>query len=331
MSVLVTTRIPLPVLDRLRAAGEVDYADSSDPMPRDEFLRRLRGKRGLVCVLQDRLDGEALDAGLPSLRVAANIAVGFDNIDVAAATARGIVVTNTPDVLTDAVADFAIGLLLALTRRIAEGDRFVRAGRWKGWALDFMLGTELRGRTIGIVGFGRIGRATADRARAFGMRVIAACAPQGDAPPPPSDLPCLPLADVLATADVVSVHVPLTPSTQHLIGEAELARMKPTALLLNTARGPVVDEDALVRALADRRIAGAALDVFEREPAVHPGLQGFENVVLAPHLGSATVETRTAMADLAARNVIAVLRGEAPLTPIDPSAARPAATRPPAD
>lgn len=315
--VLVTTRIPSPVLARLREHVELDYVDSSSPLPRDEFLARLRGKHGVLTVLQNRLDAEALDAGLPTLRVAANIAVGYDNIDVAAAKARRVVVTNTPDVLTDAVADFTIGLLLALTRRIAEGDRLIRAGAWGGWALDFMLGTELRGRTLGIVGFGRIGRATAERARAFGMRIVATCSPPGeDAPSPPPDVACLPLARVLAEADVVSLHVPLTPETHHLIGERELAMMKPTAVLVNTARGPVVDEAALVAALVGRRIAGAALDVFEREPAVHHGLLALENVVLAPHLGSSSVETRTAMADLAARNVIAVLRGDPPLTPI---------------
>lgn len=315
--VLVTTRVPASVLAWLREACEVDYVDSSDPMPRADFLARLRGAHGVLCVLQNRLDAEAFDAGLPTLRVAANIAVGYDNIDVAAAASRGIVVTNTPDVLTDAVADFTIGLILALTRRIVEGDRLIRAGGWTGWALDFMLGTELRGRTLGIVGFGRIGQATAERARAFGMRVIATCRPPGETGPPlPPDVACLPLDEVLAAADVVSLHVPLTPATRHLIGARELARMKPTAVLVNTARGPVVDEAALVDALTERRIAGAALDVFEREPAVHHGLLGLDHVVLAPHLGSSSVETRTAMADLAARNVIAVLRGEAPLTPI---------------
>lgn len=316
-AVLVTTRIPPSVLASLRAACDVEYVDSSDPLPRDEFLRRLRGRQGVMCVLQNRLDAEAFDVGLPTLRVAANIAVGYDNVDVAAARARGIVVTNTPDVLTDAVADFTIGLLLSLTRRIVEGDRLIRAGGWQGWALDFMLGSELRGRTLGIVGFGRIGRATAERARAFGMRIVATCTPPGEeAPALPPDVACLPLDQVLSEADVVSLHVPLTPATRHLIGARELAIMKPTAVLVNTARGPVVDEAALAAALAGGRIAGAALDVFEREPQVHEGLLALENVVLAPHLGSSSVETRTAMADLAARNVIAVLRGEAPLTPI---------------
>jgi glyoxylate reductase len=315
MSVLVTARIPAPVLSRLREACEVDYADTSTAMPRDEFLRRLRGKRGVVCVLANRLDAEAFDAGLPTLRVAANIAVGFDNIDVAAARDRGIVVTNTPDVLTDSVADFTMGLLLALTRRIAEGDRLVRNGGWTGWALDFMLGVELRGRLLGIVGFGRIGRAVADRARAFGMRVIATPPRDGDERPGPG-VAFHSLDDLLAHADVISLHVPLLPETRHLIGARELAAMKPGAILLNTARGPVVDEAALVDALRGGRLAGAGLDVYEREPEVHAGLLGLDNVVLAPHLGSATIETRTAMADLAARNVIEVLAGRPPITPI---------------
>jgi glyoxylate reductase len=315
MSVLVTARIPAPVLSRLREACEVDYADTSTAMPRDEFLRRLRGKRGVVCVLANRLDAEAFDAGLPTLRVAANIAVGFDNIDVAAARDRGIVVTNTPDVLTDSVADFTMGLLLALTRRIAEGDRLVRNGGWTGWALDFMLGVELRGRLLGIVGFGRIGRAVADRARAFGMRVIATPPRDGDERPGPG-VAFHSLDDLLAHADVISLHVPLLPETRHLIGARELAAMKPDAILLNTARGPVVDEAALVDALRGGRLAGAGLDVYEREPEVHAGLLGLDNVVLVPHLGSATIETRTAMADLAARNVIEVLAGRPPITPI---------------
>lgn len=315
-AILVTTRIPEPVLQRLRRVAAVDYFESSDPMPREEFLTRLRGKHAVVCVLNNRVDAEALDAA-PTLKIAANIAVGFDNIDVAAAHARNVAVTNTPDVLTDAVADFTLGLILALTRRIVEGDRVVRAGRWTGWALDYMLGTELRGRTLGIVGFGRIGRATADRARAFGMRLLATSPPPGETPlPVPEDVTCEALDDVLTRADVVSIHVPLTAATRHLIGARELRLMKPSALLINTARGPIVDEVALVASLRAGHLAGAALDVYEREPVVHEGLLSLDNVVLAPHLGSATVETRTAMADLAARNVVAVLEGRAPITPV---------------
>jgi glyoxylate reductase len=315
--VLVTTRIPAPVLATLREHFEIDYRDGSNVMPRDEFLQRLRGKDGAVCVLGDRLDGEAFDVGLPTLKVAANIAVGFDNIDVPAARARGIAVTNTPDVLTDCVADLTIGLILAITRRLVEGDRLIRAGGWSGWALDFMLGAEIRGHQLGLIGYGRIGRAVAARARAFGMRLAYAIPPAGEpAGPADAEAVAFPFDELLATSDVVSVHVPLSPKTRGLIGRRELALMKPTACLVNTARGPVVDEAALAEALLARTIAGAALDVFEREPQVHPGLIDLENVVLVPHLGSATVETRTAMADLAARNVIEVLAGRLPLTPI---------------
>jgi glyoxylate reductase len=309
--------VPAAALAFLREHVEVEGSAVAAAMPRAEFLRRLAGKDGAVCVLMDRLDGEAFDAGRPSLKIAANIAVGYDNIDVAAARARGVIVTNTPDVLTEATADLAIGLILDVTRRISEGDRLVRAGRWSGWSLDFMLGAELRGRQLGVIGYGRIGRATARRARAFGMRI--AYVPFAGAPSldsPDDDALALPLEDLLATSDIVTLHVPLSPATRHLIGAPELARMKRTAFLVNTARGPVVDEGALAAALRSGAIAGAALDVYEREPLVHPDLLSLENVVLAPHLGSATVETRTEMAMLAARNVVEVLQGRPPLTPI---------------
>jgi len=254
----------------------------------------------------------------PGLRIVANIAVGYDNIDCAAARSRGIVVTNTPDVLTESTADFTWGLILAVTRRIAEGERLLRRGEWTGWALDFMLGTELRGKQLGIVGLGRIGRAVAARAGAFGMQVAFATL-DADASRASTGEPSwtrLGLDELLSTSDVVSFHVPLTPATRHLIDRRAILRMKRRAYIVNTSRGPVVDEDALAWALREGLLAGAALDVYEREPEVHPGLVGLENVVLAPHLGSATVETRTAMADLAARNVLAVLSGAAPLTPV---------------
>jgi glyoxylate reductase len=266
------------------------------------------------------VDERVLAAGA-DLRIVANIAVGYDNIDVTAARRRGVVVTNTPDVLTEATAEMTWALILAATRRVAEGDRLVRAGTWKGWALDFMLGMELRGKQLGIVGMGRIGAAVGSRAAAFGMRV--ACHSLEGAPVPaigsPLPLPAatpMSLEELLATSDVLSLHVPLTPATRHLIDRKALARMKRSAYLVNTSRGPVIDEEALAWALGERLIAGAALDVYEREPAVHPRLLEFDNVVLAPHLGSATTETRTAMADLAVRNVLAVLSGQAPLTPV---------------
>lgn len=314
---LVTTRIPDSVLSFLRASVDVDYRDGAAALPREGFLAALSGKQGAMCVSANRLDAEAFDAGLPSLRIAANIAVGFDNIDVPAARARGIVVTNTPDVLTDAVADFTMGLILAVTRRVVEGDQLVRAGRWNHWGLDFMLGAELRARQLGVIGYGRIGRAVATRAKAFGMRIAcAATAGWKNAPPDEHAAVALPLDEMLATSDIVTVHVPLSPATQKLVGAREFGLMKPSAYFVNTSRGAVVDEDALIAALRERRIAGAALDVYEREPLAQSELFGMDHVVLAPHLGSATVETRTAMAMLAARNVVEVLSGRPPLTPL---------------
>ena len=243
-----------------------------------------------------------MDAGA-RLRIVANVAVGYDNVDVAAARTRGLIVTNTPDVLTEAVAELTWALILGVTRRVAEGDRLIRADRWRGWAPDFMLGTELRGKQLGLIGRGRIGRAVAAKAPAFGMT-------------PRFAKHDMTLDQLLVSSDVISIHTPGGPDTRHLINRKTLPRMKRSAFLVNTSRGTVVDEEALVWALGERLIAGAALDVFEQEPQVHPGLRSFENVLLVPHLGSATRETRTAMADLAVRNVLAVLAGSPPLTPV---------------
>jgi glyoxylate reductase len=289
----------------LEEACDVDRYEGSTAIPRDELIARVQGKQALICLLTDTIDRAVIDAGR-DLRVVANVAVGFNNIDVAAARERGIAVTNTPDVLTEASADFTWALILGITRRVSEGERLVRRGEWKGWALDFMLGTELRGKQLGIVGFGRIGRAVAARAEAFGMRVVHTSRGSDG----------MPLDRLLATSDVVSLHVPLSAETTHLIDQAALARMKRSAYLINTSRGPVVDEAALAWALRERMISGAALDVYEREPLVHADLLKLENVLLAPHLASATVETRTAMADLAVRNVLAVLGGQPPITPL---------------
>jgi len=289
---------------RLEAACQVELCEDGAAARRD-LLARIGGKQALVSMVTDTIDRDVVDAG-DALRIIANVAVGYNNVDVAAARARGIIVTNTPDVLTDATADLTLALILAVTRRLGEGERWLRRGDWPGWAFDQLLGMQLKGKQLGIVGFGRIGRAVAARAQAFGMTI--AHASRSDAG--------MPLDRLLATSDVVSLHVPLTPETRHLIGQPELARMKRTAYLINTTRGPVVDEAALAWALKNRLIAGAGLDVYEREPEVHPDLRPLENVVLAPHLGSATTETRTAMADLAVRNVIAVLGGDPPLTPV---------------
>jgi glyoxylate reductase len=297
---------------RLEASCDVDLWSGRDAIPREELLARVKGRDALVCLLTDTIDAAVLDAAGPSLKIVANVAVGYNNIDVTACRARAVVATNTPDVLTNACADFTWALILAVTRRLSEGERVVRAGAWTGWALDYMLGMELRGKQLGIVGMGRIGRAVADKAPAFGMQV-------GYTARTPVDLPGavhMPLDRLLATSDIVSLHCPMTEETRHLINETTLMRMKRTAYLINTSRGPVVDEAALARCLRDGRLAGAALDVYEREPVVHSDLLPLENVLLIPHLASATTETRTAMADLAASNALAVLSGQPPLTPV---------------
>jgi glyoxylate reductase len=269
-------------------------------------------------MVSDSIDRGVIDAA-PMLKIVANVAVGYDNVDVAAAVERGVVVTNTPGVLDDATADLTLALLLATARRLVEGDRLVRSGRPWTWGMHFMLGSDLRGKRLGIVGLGGIGARVAERARAFGMEI----AYHSRRPAPAEVAERLgaertALEQLLASSDVVSLHCPLTPETRHLIGAAELERMKPGAILLNAARGPLVDEAALAAALAAGEIAAAGLDVYEHEPRVEPALLGLDNVVLAPHLGSATVETRTAMAELAARNAISVLGGQGPLTPVAP-------------
>ena len=312
-SILLTGKIPSSVLAKLESIGEVDQfrKDGVDVMPHDELVARVAGKQALVSMITDAVDRPVIDAGA-ELTIIANAAVGYNNIDVAAARARGVIVTNTPGVLTDATADLTWALILGITRRIGEGERLVRRGNWKGWTFDFMLGAEVRGKQLGIVGYGGIGRAVAARGRAFGMRIAhTSRTPKND-----PDAEAMPFDRLLATSDVVSLHCPLTPDTRHLIDQPALARMKRSAYLINTARGPIVDEKALVWALRTRLIAGAGLDVFENEPKVEPELLTLENVLLVPHLGSGTVETRTAMADLAVRNVAAVLSGQPPLTPV---------------
>ena len=299
--VLVTRRIPSSILAKLQEACDVDLQE--EPLTPDQLEEHVRDKQGIVCVLTDRIDDELL-AAAPGLKVVSNIAVGYDNIDARAARARGVVVTNTPDVLTEATAELTWALILAAARRIGEGERLVRRGAWKGWALDFMLGTELRGKQLGIIGRGRIGRAVAARAPAFGMTAVFAKENMS-------------IDELLVSSDVVSINTSLRPETRHLIDRRALMRMKRSAILVNTARGPVVDEEALAWALGERLIAAAALDVYEREPVVHEALLAMEHVVLAPHLGSATRETRTAMIDLAVRNAIEVVSGRPALTPVN--------------
>ena len=321
--VLVTNRIPAAVLQHLESDLEIDYHTEQNALSRDQLLDRVRDKHGLLCVVTDTIDAGIIKAG-SQLRVIANIAVGYDNIDIATAKKHGIVVTNTPGVLTESVAELTWGLILNVTRRVVEGDRLIQSGVWKGWALDFMLGMELFGKQLGVIGSGRIGRAVAARASVFGMKVVFAARKGSNDITDRSqwtksleDSSVMPLDRLLATSDVVSLHVPMTSETHHLIDREALVNMKPSAYLINTSRGPVVDEDALVLALREGLIAGAALDVYEREPMVHSGLLDLSNVVLSPHLGSATHETRTAMADLAARNLMEVLSGNLPITPIN--------------
>jgi glyoxylate reductase len=310
-SILVTRKLPSSVLAKLEPVGTVELYAEGGVMPHDELIARAAGKDALVCMLTDQIDRAVLDAAT-RLKVAANVAVGYNNVDVPYAKSKGVIVTNTPDVLTESVADFTWALILAVTRRLSEGERLLRRGGWKGWAFDFMLGTELRGKQLGIVGFGRIGQAVAARASMFGMRV--AYAARRDAGVAGAEF--MSIDRLLNSSDVVSLHVPLSRDTRHLIDKRAIARMKRSAYLINTARGPVVDEGALAWALQQHLLAGAALDVYENEPAVHPDLLLLENVLLVPHLGSGTTETRLAMASLAVDNVVEVLSGRPPLTPV---------------
>ena len=284
---------------------EVDVWDDDLPPPRAELLARVARADGLLALLTERVDAELLDAA-PALQVVANHAVGVDNVDVDACTARGIWVTNTPDAVTESTADLTWALLLATARRIGEGERLVRAGGFTAWTPTLLLGLELRGATLGIVGLGRIGEAVARRARGFGMHVLHTTSRGG-----------IPLEELLASSDVVSLHCPLVPETRHLIDARRLAQMKRGAILVNTSRGPVVDEAALVAALESGHLGGAGLDVYEDEPRIHPGLLRREDVVLIPHLGSATHATRALMATMALSDAARVLRGERPVHPVN--------------
>ena len=303
--VFITRRLSIDPARVLGPGIAIDQHDEELPPPRAELLRRVHAATALVPILADRVDAELLDAA-PRLRLVANHAVGFDNIDVAACTARGIWVTNTPDVLTDATADLTLAMILALARRLREGEQLLRSGSWPGWAPTQLLGLELSGKTLGILGYGRIGRAVARRAEGFGMRVLFTSRGGG-----------VPFDALLEQSDVLSIHCPLTPQTRGLFDAQRLLQMKRGALLINTARGPIVDEAALAAALAAGHLGGAALDVYQREPSVHPALLGRSDVVLLPHLGSATRETRQRMAEVALAQVELVLRGERPAHPVN--------------
>lgn len=315
--VYVTRLLTDDALAAVADLGRPVVLGREDPPTTAEMLRDVTGAVAVVATLTDRVDAAVLGAAGPQLRVVANVAVGYDNVDVAAARARGVVVTNTPGVLDAATADLTMGLVLALARRIAEGDRFLRTGTPWVWGPRMMTGLDLSaGATLGIIGYGRIGRAVARRARAFDLRVLATPTRTALTAEERAAVEFRELPDLLAQCDVVTLHCPLTPQTHHLIDDTALARMRPGALLVNTARGGVVDTEALVRALASGRLGGAALDVFEDEPHVDLRLLGLQQVVLTPHLGSAGAATRSAMCALAVRNVAAVLAGEAPLTPV---------------
>jgi len=316
--IYVTRRIPQPGLDILAEVFEVEVNPYDRVVTREELIAGVKGKDALLCLLTDKIDAEVMDAE-PRLKVIANYAVGFDNVDVTAATRRGIPVTNTPGVLTDTTADLAFTLLLATARRVVEADKFMRGGRYQGWAPMLLLGQDIHHKTLGIVGFGRIGQAVAERASGFHMRILYSDARRASGEVENKyNAEFRELADLLRESDFISLHVPLTESTYHLISDEEFDLMKKTAILVNTSRGPVVDEKALVRALKAGKIAGAGLDVYEREPECEPELKELDNVIIVPHIASASVETRTKMATMAAENAVAVIRGEVPPNLVNP-------------
>jgi len=319
----LTRRIPDPGAALVRSAFALTGGEQDRPLERDALLRGVAGVEAILCLLNDDIDGAVMDAAGPQLRVVSTMAVGVDNIDVAAATARGVLVTNTPGVLTDATADLTWALILSTARRVVEGDRMVREGRFERWSPFMLLGRSVAGATLGVVGMGRIGQAVARRALGWDMKVLYT---RAGGPLPKGQIPAgarwehRALDDLLREADIVTLHVPLTSETRHLIGARELALMKPGSYLINAARGPVIDERALVAALSDGHLGGAGLDVYEHEPELSPGLAALRNVTLLPHLGSATVETRGKMAEVAALNAIAAVRGEPVPNPVNAEA-----------
>jgi lactate dehydrogenase-like 2-hydroxyacid dehydrogenase len=317
-NVYVTRLIPQAALDPLIQLHDVEINPHDRALTRDELLRQVRGRDAVISLLTDTIDGEVLDAAGPQCRIFANYAVGFNNFDVAAATRRGVIMTNTPGVLDEATATHAWALLLAAARRIPEADRFLRAGQWQGWSPLEFLGQDVDHKTLGIAGLGRIGTQFARKAAAFDMKVIYTNIERV----PEFERLCqatfVDKATLLRDSDFLSLHLPLMPETRHYIGAEELAAMKPTAVLVNSGRGPLVDEQALVEALRNRVIWSAGLDVFENEPLLAPGLAELDNVVIVPHIASATIQTRQAMGRIAVDNVISVLKGDRPLNCINP-------------
>ncbi len=316
--VFLTREVPPAVIAFLREHTDLALNPEDRVLTAAEVIAGLRGRDALLCNITDPIGAEIMD-GAPGLKVIANFGVGFNNIDVAAATTRRIPVTNTPGVLTEATADIAFALLLAAARRLGEGERLVRSRQWTGWTPMQMLGADVTGATLGLLGFGRIGQAMAKRARAFDLKVVYWNRTRLSASEEEKlGVNYLPFDEVVATADFLSLHVAYNKDTHHLLGERQFAAMKPTAIVINTARGPVIDEKALVRALASRRIGGAGLDVFEKEPALEPELYALENAVIVPHLGSATIGTRTKMGMLAAQNLLAACSGQRPPHCVNP-------------
>ncbi|MEZ4699485.1 MAG: D-glycerate dehydrogenase [Rhodothermales bacterium] len=317
MNVYVTRPIPQPGIDILEAAGATVTCNPDDrALTREELHEAVQGRDGVLCLLSDRIDADTMDAAGAQCRVFANYAVGFNNIDLDAARARGIRITNTPGVLTDATADMAWALLFGAARRVVESDRFIRTGAWKSWGPMQFISADITGRTLGIVGAGRIGTNMALKSAGFRMKVLYTGRRPNEELETHLGARRVALEELLRESDFVSLHVPLNESTRHLIDDAALRLMKPSAILINTSRGPVVDEKALVAALQRRQIAGAGLDVYEEEPLMAPGLAELDNVVLTPHTSSATLTTRTKMATMAATNLVAVLRGEEPPNPV---------------
>jgi len=315
-SVFISSTLPREAVGLIPRDFTLDYNNSEVPLSKAEMVSRLKGKDGLICHIISTIDEEVL-ASAPTLKVVANVAVGYNNIDVAAARRRGVIVTNTPDVLTETTADFAWTLLMATARRVVEADHYARSGRWTAWKWDLLWGADVHGTTLGIVGFGRIGRAVARRALGFNMRILYHDAVRADAAVERElSATATDLETLLREADFVTLHTNLTAETRHLIGERTLRLMRKSAIVVNAARGPIVDEAALAQALREGWIAGAGLDVFEEEPRIHPDLLPLQNVVLAPHIASASRDTRIAMATLAVRNCVAVLEGKAPITPV---------------
>lgn len=320
--VYVTRMLPESAIDLLKVYCNVEVNPEDRVLSRDELLHGVRGKDGVICLLTDSIDAEVLDTVGSQCKVFANYAVGYDNIDVPEATKRGIIVTNTPGVLTDATADMAWALLFAVARRVVEGDRFVRDGKFEGWAPMLLLGRDITRKTLGVIGAGRIGKNFAKKAKGFEMRIMYTDVEPNEEFERETGGTFVDKETLVKEADFISLHVPLLHSTKHLIDEKELKMMKKTAVLINTSRGPVINEKALISALRQGEIWGAGLDVFENEPALEPGLAELGNVVIAPHIASATIETRTSMASIAARNVLAVLQGEEPGNCVNPEVLR---------